>query len=187
MIMHNLNNFPENRYEMSGAKLLVSGIALLLVGSGLGALTASKMIDRKAVKDYVEMQNAVPPKESARTFFDKWKYPNATDQGQSLGDDVVQSIVTTDDSFETVQKYYTKRFGYGEDPLHPTYMPSQPNNVTAGEMPPNPSGFSGRGISLGEHLATFTGSSKDHSLALIIERQDNKTQIVTQAARMRQK
>jgi hypothetical protein len=185
-MLHNLNNFPENIYELNGKRLMAFGAAFILLGGGIGWMIARKAIDRSLIAEQMAAQSQPLPAE-ASAVYEQWKYPNSTQHSHSTSGALVQSITTTGDSFDTVRQYYAKRMGMEESLLPYDQRPKR----SPLEMPPNPSGFNGRsmgGSSSGaESVWTISGANSDHAVSIVMQPKNGQTQIIMNVARLRNK
>jgi hypothetical protein len=182
MIIHSLNNIPENVYELPAKRLLAWGAAVLLLGGGIGWVIAEKNINRQVVAQQLAMEKPArelppAPPATAAVLLEKWKYPDAQECTSDNGETVL-SLLTTPHSPKRVHDFYNIKFQSEE------FFPRPLSPVES--IQPQASGtFITRGAIGDINSQCLTRQTNDHNFEVMIQPKGSGTQITLHITRLR--
>lgn len=128
--MRNLNNFPDDLFELSGKRLMAMAMGFVVFGGTLGAIFTQKLIRRDILANQVsqELYTQIPPPAAAyvastESVATEWFYPTArTSEGGGGGSTYDLTGDTTDD-YKTVCMHYVNKIDYASMVQGGTFLP----------------------------------------------------------------
>ena len=136
--MRNLNNFPDDLFELSGKRLMAMAVGFVVFGGTLGAIFAQKLIRRDILANQISHQryldNPPPlttPAASTEAVAKEWHYSTAYGPGGG-GIDSYDLTGNTADDYRTVWKHYADKIDYASMVARAKISPTVETNASVG-------------------------------------------------------
>lgn len=115
--MRNLNNFPDELFELSGKRLMAIALGFIVFGGTAGILLTQKLLQREitAGQTAIAQTDSSPlvtkPVASVKTVANEWHYFGAYG-GQNSNSENCELIGITTDSYKKVWQHYADKIDY---------------------------------------------------------------------------